>query len=146
MRRVPFSSILHVYNITKILFVNLKSCQIMSSTISEYLLSVFSLRRDTHQYIYYQCSVLDEILSNISVTNLILQIWHKRHGIFFNGFSPEWLLPENGFSPEWLLPRNGFSPKMISPLKMLSPFACNLLKSFPFCLLYCVYIYLILHT
>ena len=68
---------------------------------------------------------------------------------FFNGFSPEWLLPrkwllpENGFSPKraspqkWLLPKNDFSPKDgVSPENgfLQKNFACNLLKSFPFCI------------
>merc|ERR1712024_191622 len=77
-----------------------------------------------------------------------------------NGFSPEWLLPRKWLlprmasPPKWLLPENGFSPKRASPQKWLFPkndfspkdgvspengflqknFACNLLKSFPFCI------------
>ena len=55
----PFQ--VHVYNITTFLFVNFKSCQIMSSVSH-----ANKIRECIATSIYYQCSVLDEILANTS--------------------------------------------------------------------------------
>ena len=65
----------------------------------------------------------------------VKKTWRMRPLMTENGFSPKMASPQKMASlRKWLLPRKGFSPKMISPVKMVSPFACNLLKSFPFCI------------